>query len=535
MNNSETHFYIRFLFFILASSMFFHACSEPEITEKDPRPNIILIVADDLGFSDLGCYGGEIRTPNIDRLAKQGIRFTQFYNASHSSASRAALLTGLYPHQAGIGDTVQSNKGQSGPYQGYLSYESATLAEVLKHAGYTTLMSGKWHVGKGKPDWPLHRGFDRYFGLINGESNYFSIHPNQNRGETPYMALDNEPYYPTRDSFYMTDICTEYALHFIQEVSNEAKPFFLYLAYTAPHLPLHAWQEDIARYEKQYKQGWDKIREQRYQKQLALGLMDSAHPLPPKDQTVSDWDQLSETAQRILAHKMAVYAAQTYRMDQGIGQILTWLKSNDQLDNTLILFLSDNGANGHRIANPAILTDSLAWAGQFNTYQSYGKGWAHVSNTPFKNYKYSLHEGGIRTPFIAYWPKVLKSGGHFQHTIQHTTDIIKTCCEAAKTRYPDTLDGRAIKPSPGMSILPILHGDTIPQHKLIYWEYAGHRAMRDEAWKLVAEKGRAWELYNLEKDPFERSNLAWRYYYEITKPMITVYQNWADSMGVENK
>ncbi len=511
------------------------SCSEFTEIEKDPRPNIIIIMADDMGYSDIGCYGGEIETPNIDRLGEQGIRFTQFHNASRSCPSRASLLTGLYPHQAGMGSMVRTNQGQTGPYQGYLSYESATIAEVLRDAGYSTLMSGKWHVGEGKPDWPTNRGFDRYFGLISGAANYFDITKVRSPNRERRMALDDEPFYPVQDSFYMTDAFTDYALQFVKEEQNNPAPFFLYLSYTAPHWPLHAWEEDIQKYEGNYMEGWDTIRQKRFEKQVAIGLFDSTHALPPRDPAIPDWNQLNPEKQKLMDRRMAVYAAQMDRMDQGIGKLLSLLEEMGELDNTLIFFLSDNGASAETGVFGHDWYGNDAWPGGVNSYQSYGLAWANVSNTPYRKYKARTFEGGILTPFIAFWPEEIKKTGGFDTTLLHIMDIIHTCCEAAEVSYPEQLSNRDITPSAGRSFLPLLFEGNVTPHETLFWEHENSHAIRKETWKLVKDRDREqWELYNLTKDPFESSNLFWQYYHDIASSMIKEYQEWADEVGVKN-
>ena len=260
------------------------------------RPNILLIMVDDMGFSDIGCYGGEINTPNLDQLAAGGIRFTQFYNAAKCCPTRASLLTGLYPHQAGMGGMVNNGADirPPGPYQGYHNDKCLTNAEVLKNAGYQTFMSGKWHVGESRPHWPTDRGFDKYFGLISGAANYFDIKKGKAKNIKRQMAIDSEPYMPPKDNFYMTDAITENAVRHLDFSYQKEKPFFLYVAYTAPHWPLHALPEDIAKYKGAYLEGWDKLRKKRYQRQLAMGIIDKKWQLSPRDKGATAWEKVEK-------------------------------------------------------------------------------------------------------------------------------------------------------------------------------------------------------------------------------------------------
>ncbi|HEX9933625.1 MAG TPA: sulfatase-like hydrolase/transferase, partial [bacterium] len=310
------------------------------LKSKKRRPNILLIMTDDMGFSDIGCYGGEIRTPNLDRLAQSGLRFTQFYNAARCCPSRASLLTGLYPHQAGMGDMVRTDD-QSGPYQGYLNERCVTIAELLGRAGYATLMSGKWHVGERRPNWPTDRGFEKYFGLISGAANYFDIERDRTGRARRQMALDDKPYHPPKQGFYMTEAVTDRAVDFLGSHGSGERPFFLYVAYTAPHWPLHALPEDIKKYMGQYDRGWDVLRGERYGRQLEMGVIDGRWEISPRDDEVTPWQDVRD--KKGMAAKMEVYAAQIDCMDRGIGRILKKLGSLGKVENTLILFLSDNG------------------------------------------------------------------------------------------------------------------------------------------------------------------------------------------------
>ncbi len=464
------------------------ASALPLFSKNEKRPNIVVIMADEMGFSDLGCYGSEIATPNLDALAKGGVKFTQFYNTARCCPTRSSLLTGLYSHQAGIGHMVE-DRGKPG-YQGYLNDRCATIAEVLRPAGYTTLMAGKWHVGERRPHWPTDRGFDRYFGLISGGSNYWKL--DQGR----QMAMDDKPYKPEPGKFYMTDAFTEHAERFMEESGAKENPFFLYLAYTAPHWPLHAWPEDIAKYRGKYRKGWDRLRQERHERQVAMGLVDKRWPLTPRDKNVQAWDAVTNAGDWDL--RMAVYAAQIDRMDQGIGRVVSKLKQMGQLDNTLILFLADNGG----CAEENIRGEQKAAAGPVESFTSYGVPWANASNTPFRLYKHWVHEGGISSPLIMHWPRAIRPSAKWVRRPSHLIDIMTTCCEAGGAKYP-----RNVTPAEGESLLAAVRGQT-RRRKPLFWEHEGNRAVRDGDWKLVSRYPGDWELYNLIDDRTEMVNRA---------------------------
>ena len=490
-------------------------------------PNILIILADDMGFSDLGCYGSEISTPNIDGLAQQGVRFTQAYCAARCCPSRAALLTGLYPHQAGMGDMVSTatKARPTGPYQGYLNRQCVTIAEVLRTAGYRTYTSGKWHVGEKPEHWPRKRGFDRYFGLISGASSYFEILKEENPPRV--MARDDDPYVPGDDHFYMTDAFTDNAVRFLEE-HDQSKPFLLYLAYTAPHWPLHAWPEDIARYKGKYKIGWDVLREQRYKRQLELGIINPKWPLSPRDEEVPPWDSVDNKDDWDL--RMAVYAAMVSRMDYGIGRVLETLRKTGAEENTLVLFLSDNGGCHERIHKDK-LSKPGALPGERGSYVAYERNWANASNTPFRLFKHWCHEGGIATPLIARWPARIHEKGTLTHQVVHITDIMPTCLEMAGVKYPDSFEGNTITPTPGKSLVPIFDGKSRGPHERLYWEHEGNRAVREGRWKLVATKEGQWELYDLEDDRTELHNLS-KTQSEKAAQLNDAWEQWAKNCGV---
>jgi arylsulfatase len=483
------------------------------------RPNIIVIMADDMGFSDIGCYGSEIATTNIDSLARRGVRFTQFYNAARCCPSRSALLTGLYNHQAGVGDMVNTRAVPS--YQGYLNDRCVTIAEALRPAGYRTAMAGKWHVGENRPHWPTDRGFEEYFGLISGASNYWRVDPNRN------FAWNDQPYKPTSDKFYMTDAFTDHAVHYIDKFGGGPDPYFLYLAYTAPHWPLHAWPEDIAKYRGKYRIGWDRLRAQRHARMIQMGIVRKSWPLSPLDEQVPAFADAGDPDKWDLA--MAVYAAQIDRMDQGIGRVLRKVRQTGQEDNTLILFLADNGGcHEERIA-----TEQVGVApGPRESFTSYGRPWANASNTPFRLFKHWVHEGGISTPLIASWPRVMRHPNTLHHQPGHITDIMATCLDVAGAHYPESHRGKSITPTDGFSLVPTFRGQPRKLHDAIFWEHEGNKAVRQGKWKLVSRfEKKTWELYDLEADRTEMTDLAESQPAKVTE-LIRLYDAWAERCGV---
>ncbi|TDB60019.1 arylsulfatase [Arundinibacter roseus] len=499
------------------------------------KPNIIVIMVDDMGFSDIGCYGSEISTPHLDKLAQNGALFTQFYNAARCCPSRASLLTGVYPHQAGMGKMVVSNpkdRSTETPYQGWLSKKTATVAEVLKTAGYKTYMSGKWHVGEQQPDWPLQRGFDSYFGLISGASSYYEVLPNR------LMLNDNEPYTPPKD-FYLTDAISDRAVGYIERGAASKDPFFLYVAYTAPHWPIHAPDEEIAKYRGKYQKGWDVLRQQRYDKQLKLGLLPAASaPLSVRDSTIGTWEEAQNKDEWDL--RMAAYAAMVTRMDAGIGKIVEKLKATGQFENTALMFLSDNGACAEvlegrakkDLGEPAYTASLTTPAGKKGSYVAYGKEWTALSNTPFRLYKQYTHEGGIATPLIIHYPDLIKKGFKTPQ-VGHIMDLMPTCLELAGVVAPKTHKELAVKPMEGKSLVPILKGKKRPGHDFIAWEHFDSRAIRQGDWKLVwSRETKKWELYDLSKDRSETNDLAAAFPQKV-RELEQNYSQWAQKMGVE--
>lgn len=471
----------------------------------DERPNIVIIMADDMGFSDIGSYGGEISTPNLDALASQGLRFRQFYNAGRCCPTRASLLTGLYAHQAGVGHMV-NDRGRPA-YQGYLNASCVTIGEALRDAGYSTLMSGKWHVGEDRPYWPTDRGFDEYFGLISGGSNYFKL------DSARQMAMGTDPYMPPDDgSFYMTDAFSDNAVEFLQKHGGKQNPFFLYLAYTAPHWPLHAKPEDIEKYLGKYSAGWDELRRQRFSRQEEVGIRSENWALSPRDPNVPGWEEAEDKAR--WERRMEVYAAMIDSMDQGIGRVVNAIRSLGKLDNTLILFLSDNGGC-HESADIEQGTGRNTWGdpnampGDEASFDGYDRPWANASNTPLRMFKSWVHEGGISSPLVCHWPDGIKvPAGSITDSPGHVIDLMATCLDLAGAEYPQIRDGVPITPLEGKSLRPIFESGAREGHEAIFWEHQGNRAIRMGQWKLVSKRGGTWELYDLDADRAELNDLS---------------------------
>ncbi|MBN2449878.1 MAG: arylsulfatase [Lentisphaeria bacterium] len=481
--------------------------------KKQAPANILLILNDDMGFSDLGCYGGEIRTPHLDRLAAGGVRFTQFFNTARCCPARASLLTGLYPHQAGVGWMTTSDMGGSHEgYAGDLNDRCRTLPEVLRPSGYHTAMSGKWHVTSRRftrPEgprhsWPLQRGFERFYGIIDGAANYWRPE-SLTRGNT-WVGPRDLP-----EGYYLTDAIADSACDFLDEHPRQhpGTPFFHYVAFTAPHWPLHARAEDIEPYRQTYTAGWDRMRPAKLERMRSMGIVDPGWDLSARDGDIPDWGGLSADRQAEFAFRMAVYSAQIECMDRGIGRIVERLRETGQLERTLILFLSDNGGCAEEIHRGGF----RHWSeiGQAHTYESYGKPWANYSNTPFREYKHWVHEGGIATPLIAHWPEGIRNPGRLEHQPGHLIDIMATCIELSGAAYPPPGSGSArIHPLPGRSLLPAF-GERPLVREGIFWEHEANRALRDGPWKLVAKAGKEWELYDMAADRTETRDLASAY------------------------
>lgn len=510
------------LLLLLAVCSILLAAHEPRKTSS--RPNIIYIMADDMGYSDIGCYGGEVNTPNLDRLAANGIKLRSFYNNARCCPTRASLLTGRSPHQVGMGlmVTAPAASYEPGSYQGFLDTSYATVAELLKKEGYHTYMSGKWHVGERPEHWPRKRGFDHYFGLISGASSYYEILP-QERNKRRFILEDSDYAIP-KDGFYMTDAFTDHALEYLHTEKNrkDAAPFFLYLAYTAPHFPIHSPDEAlIARYEKIYAKGWDQIRKERYAKMKRIGLVDASYQLTERPSDIPAWEDASD--KKTWIRKMAVYAAMIERMDQNIGRLITALKANGQYENTLIVFLSDNGGCAEN-TNNRNLNDSTKLVGQRGSYNTYDMPWANVSNTPFRKYKHYMHEGGIITPCILQWPEVIRPQMAYLSSTGHVTDLMPTALELAGATAPSGIAGQS---------LSYLWKSKKAPERTICWEHEGNRAIRTGNWKLVKDLEDAdWELYDISSDPSETRNLATLYPDRVNN-MKKAYDTWAQNMHVK--
>ena len=471
------------------------------------RPNFILIMVDDMGYSDIGCYGGEVQTPNLDQLAKNGLRFTQFYNTAKCHTTRAELLTGNYAYS--IGDHNMEH--------------GATFGEVLRPIGYRTLISGKWH----QIPIPTTRGFDRYYGLADGCSNFFNPGLKARPGEGPpgrkgktrvrRWAIEDKVimgYTSPDKKFYHTDAFTDYAIDRLDEYKEENKPFVLYLPYTAPHYPLHAWPEDIAKYRGKYKIGWDEIRKQRFKRMNDMGIIGPNHKLTPRASKA--WEDLSEEQQDAEDLKMAVYAAMIDRVDQNLGRLFAKVRELGKWDNTLIMFLADNGACPEQ---PNTTPDIPP--GPVESYRTVSVGWANASNTPYRKFKSTDYEGGIRTPFIAHWPGVIKPG--MTNQVGHIIDVSATFREITGAKYPKEILGKKTKPPLGKSLLPIFKGKERKPHKEIYWRFNRANAVRQGDLKVV-RAGKSWELYDLKADPTETKNLA----KERPKKTAELAQMWED-------
>lgn len=528
-------------------------------------------MGDDMGYSDIGCYGGEIRTPNLDTLAANGLRFTQFYNTARCCPTRASLLTGLYPQQAGVGHMVYDRGTPA--FRGDLSNNAVTIAEALKGAGYTTYMSGKWHVtpyiieNPDKHNWPRQRGFDKFFGMISGAGSLYD----------PRSLTDDNNYVAPREGFYCTTDFTNYAVDRIREHDAE-NPFFLYLSYTAAHWPMHAPREAIEKYKGHYDQGWDEVRKSRFERMKKMGLANKEWRLTPRDSFVTPWSEDIPDKQWELAN-METYAAMTSLMDKGIGQVVEALRAKGQLENTLIIYLQDNGAcaeelewvSDRPVVNdikpmapgelqtemvPFVTRDGKpvklmrdAWPGPPEGYTAYGLNWANASNTPFREYKHWVHEGGISSPLIVHWPVKINpdssNGGQLRSEPAHLIDIMATCVDAARSSYPTTYNGHQIQPLEGKSLLPVFEEKNL-EREAIYWEHEGNRAVRMGKWKLVSKASKKhsfvwdkvnelgvlhWELFDMEKDRTEMNDLA-GVYPEMVRKMSEMWLAWGKRTGV---
>lgn len=510
------------------------------------RPNVMVILVDDMGYSDIGCFGSEIKTPNIDKLATNGISFTHFYNTARCSSTRASLLTGLYPHQAGVGYLSNYNFKEPG-YRDDLSKNAVTLAEVFKQAGYSTYMSGKWHVAENtsiegdKSNWPLQRGFERFFGTLHGSGSFYD----------PGTLMRNNTFIAPGKDFYYTNAITDNTVKFINEHPKD-KPFFFYVAYTAAHWPMQAPESEVQKYKGVYNKGWDETRKLRFEKLKRLGIISDNVVLTPRGVDIPEWKD--EPLKDWQIRRMQVYAAMVDVMDQGVGKIISALEKKGELDNTIIFYMHDNGGcaetlNSNETEIPPTEDEKMGkfyskdsvfagkkptytrdgefirsgkgvMPGPANTFVSYGEGWANVSNTPYRLYKHYAHEGGIATPLIIQWPDGIKEKDQLRTQNGHLIDIMATCIDIAGLSYPENFNGNSIQPFEGKSLVPVFANKPLDR-KFIFWEHEGNRAIRTGKWKLVSRTKipkkftkadeNAWELYDMEKDPSEMNNLALKY------------------------
>jgi arylsulfatase len=511
------------------------------------RPNVVLVLADDLGFSDIGCYGGEIRTPALDRLGRGGVRLSQFYNTARCSPSRASLLTGLHPHQTGIGILTSDDRPRG--YRGSLNESCATLAEILGSAGYATCLSGKWHLTSSpeRPDgaWPTRRGFEHFFGILNGCGSYY-------QPRTLSRQEDSAEHEARQPGFFFTDAITAHAEGFVRDHVAAApdRPFFLYLAYTAPHWPLHAPEADADRYRGVFDAGWDVLRERRLERLVAEGVLPLRSTLSARDPAQPAWTEAVDREWE--RRRIEVYAAQVDGLDRGVARVVAVLEASGQLDDTLVLFLSDNGGSAEdlpigplerfraridicppttRDGRPVRIGNTPdVVPGPEATYASYGRAWANLSNTPFRLYKRWVHEGGIATPLIVHWPRGDLASGRIVHAPFQLTDIVPTVLEATGVAQPGRLGDRVVLPPEGRSMLAALRGAPVEEATL-YWEHIGNAAVRRGRWKLVREADRPWELYDLETDRAESRDLASEEP-ALVGELAAAWQAWADRVGV---
>ncbi len=518
------------------------------------RPNIVVVLADDMGYSDIGAYGSEIDTLALDSLACEGVRFTQMYNAARCCPTRASLLTGVYPHQAGVGHMIQDH-GVGPAYQGYLSRNTMTIGEVLQNAGYRTAYAGKWHASPGVPvvgdpiappgternPSPLSRGFERFYGTLAGASSYFNPHAlfeQHNRIEAP------------ADDYYYTDAIGEHACRMIDEAATDDRPLFLHVCFTAPHWPLHAREEDVEEFRGGYEKGWDYFRTARHEELRSRGLVDRSWEISPRDPDSREFGADPASRQRWEASRMAVYAAQVRAMDRAVGRLMDGLRRNGMDENTIVMFLSDNGGCAEFLNEDG---DESEWPGHYaktarpgevcrvgnvegvepgppTTFMSYDLPWANVSNTPFRRYKHWVHEGGIATPFIVRWPRKSRAGT-IDHNPWHVMDIMATCLDVADASYPERQGTSDIVPLEGESFLDAIISESRGRDRPLFWEHEGNCAVRHGRWKLVKESGSDWELYDMLTDRTELHDLS-HAKPDVREELVDMYRSWAQRCGV---
>ena len=522
--------------------LFLFSCNEEKKPEKDniienSKPNIIVVLVDDMGYSDLGCYGSEINTPNLDNLASNGIRFTQFSNAARCCPTRAALLTGLHPHQSGIG---YMEKNMHVPnYEGYINTNSITIAEGLKPAGYKNYIVGKWHVGSDRNAWPDKRGFDKQFSFINGATSFYELRSWARHDKPMHMLYNGEEYTPEGEDFYMTDAFTDSAVSFINK-HNVENPFFMYLAYTAPHWPIHAKAKDIQKYIGKYKGGWDSIRNLRFENQKNLGLTEFDQKSLRWEDT-PDWESLPDSTKEEYDRRMAVYAAMVDNMDQGVGKVVKSLEEKGILENTVIMFLSDNGGCPEQPERwirkkadqlPQEVLDHIEGEiGSRMSFHGVGPEWANASNTPFRHFKSQPWRGGANTSFILYDSRIKEKGSINKSYKGYVTDIMTTCLDLAGVEYPsDKIEAE------GISLVPFINGESLDGHDTLAWEHAGNKAIVAGDWKLLYTgwkhsnaKGE-YDLFNLKTDPHEMNNVI-DDNPEIAAQLKEKHQAWMNKVG----
>jgi arylsulfatase len=492
-----------------------HAADVPKANKQPNPPNILLIVADDMGFTDIGRAGGEINTPNIDQLAQDGITFPNFYNMARCWPSRASLLTGRYPHEVGMGGQMQytDDKGHQfpdepeGPFQGYLSFTTPTIPEVLRSKGYKSYAVGKWHMGEQKSSWPTNRGFDHYFGPVTGTDSYFSQYMNPTRKRT-FLDDGKEWQVPESDYYATTEFTKRGAAMLKQHAAQYPdSPFFFYAAYTAPHWPLHALPQDIAKYDGHYAEGWDVLRQRRFDNAKKRGMLPQNAQLPARPDSIPAWDSLTATEKVAWADRMEVYAAMVDRLDAGIGKLIATLKETGQLDNTVILFFSDNGASKEDLMDHEIyrkINDPTIKVGAKGSIFGQQEPWANVSNAPYRYYKKYMFEGGIKSPLIINWPHNIRDGGAINTSVGHVVDLMPMVLNVSGAAYPTAQDG-------SLSVLPgvdLLDKNQQTDKRKLYWSHFGQHAMRDAEWKIIRIDEESWQLYNLHEDPTEINNVA---------------------------
>lgn len=579
--------YVFMLIFVTLGSVLFNSCyasrrDSAKLKEKNGRPNIIVILSDDMGFSDINAYGSNIKTPTLDDLARTGLKYSQFYNTARCCPSRAALLTGLYPHQTGMGWMNAVDSHLPG-YRGRLNDHSVTIAQVLKQSGYSTYMAGKWDVtfvknntqNGSKNNWPLQRGFDKFYGILGGAANYYDP-GTLTRGNTLISPFNDPKYKPKH--YYFTRAITDNAVKYLKDDSGK-KPFFMYVAYTAAHWPMQAPAAAVQKYKGKFNAGWEKLRRQRLKKEKRLGLISKNAKLSPL--RTMPWPQ--EKYKKAMERRMETYAAMITIMDRGIGKIVDELKKKDVYKNTVIFYLQDNGGNAEMIGfggargqtrpeaknpaklkplpedavnlneNPPILRNGKLvmeglnlMAGPADTYVSYLKPWAEVSNTPFEKYKHFVHEGGIATPLIVHWPDGIQHPGQVRRQIGHEIDIMPTIIQLAGATYPTYHKGHSIKPEVGVSLVPTFNSNKPLPKRALYWSHEMNRAVRWGKWKLISPgelfdgsystgwkyyENQPWELYDLKKDRSELTDLSGQYP-KLVKKMANMWSKWAHTHNV---